>query len=132
MSLRMLPHGTDMALVVEQRRAHHRALLSIATISIAVLGIALTSCVTVGDREATIRSASAHVAKTVRPTRPTPAVRALLLPLAAPECDVTGRADLDERQKLDYQGQCYRQAEILARDRLHRLQNVVRKMVHAN
>jgi hypothetical protein len=58
--------------------------------------------------------------------------RAQLSPQAAPECDfkATGGAT-DDRQRLDYERQCYRHAEIIARARLQRLQTSVDRTVKA-
>lgn len=58
---------------------------------------------------------------------------ALLKPLPAPDCQFKGDAGSPEaqRQKLDYQEQCYRQAEAIARARLQRLQEQVDEAVKA-
>jgi hypothetical protein len=42
-----------------------------------------------------------------------------------------GDINADDRQKLDYERQCYRHTEIIARDRLQLLQNAVDKTVDA-
>lgn len=53
--------------------------------------------------------------------------RALLVSSVEPDCAFkTDDPNADERQKLDYERQCYRHAEIIVRDRLSRLQNSVR------
>ena len=67
-------------------------------------------------------------AKTVIPL-PDPG---LLRPQAEPECEFPpGDTNADDRQKLDYERQCYRHAEIIARDRLQLLQDAVDKTVEA-
>jgi hypothetical protein len=43
-----------------------------------------------------------------------------------PDCELKDPS-ADERQKLDYERQCYRHAEIIARDRLRLLQASVRR-----
>jgi hypothetical protein len=60
--------------------------------------------------------------------------RALLVPRSAPDCAVVEPKRPDavdaaewERAKLDYERSCYRQAEAATRDRLRRLQKVVRQ-----
>jgi hypothetical protein len=54
--------------------------------------------------------------------------RALLVSSAEPDCEFkTNDPNADERQKLDYERQCYRHAEIIVRDRLSRLQSLVRR-----
>jgi hypothetical protein len=53
--------------------------------------------------------------------------RALLTSSVEPDCEFkTNDPNADERQKLDYERQCYRHAEIIVRDRLSRLQSSVR------
>jgi len=58
----------------------------------------------------------------------------LLTPLPVPDCDYKNAVSFpplpDEvRQKLDYEAQCWRQAEGIARDRLTALQDAVRQMI---
>jgi hypothetical protein len=62
---------------------------------------------------------------------PIPAAE-LLSPPSQPNCafDST-RTDADDRQKLDYERQCYRHAEMIIRDRLERLQGDVEQMIKA-
>lgn len=58
--------------------------------------------------------------------------KALLGRLPEPDCKFkTNEADTDERQKLDYERQCYRHAEIIARLRLLLLQGSVDKTIKA-
>jgi hypothetical protein len=58
--------------------------------------------------------------------------KALLGRLPEPDCKFkTSEADTDDRQKLDYERQCYRHAEIIARLRLLRLQGSVDKTIRA-
>ena len=47
-----------------------------------------------------------------------------------PDCELKD-PNADERQKLDYERQCYRHAEIIARDRLRLLQASVRRTARA-
>jgi hypothetical protein len=54
--------------------------------------------------------------------------KALLEPQPDPDCQFQGAAT-DERQKLDYQQQCYRQAEMIVRDRLRQLQKSAGKSI---
>jgi hypothetical protein len=55
----------------------------------------------------------------------------LLNPVQEPHCEFPATETADERQKLDYERQCYRQAEIIARTRLQLLQNSIEKTVKA-
>jgi hypothetical protein len=60
--------------------------------------------------------------------------RSLLEPTPSPDCTFKGPLSNpvtaeDMRMKLDYEGQCYRQAESIARDRLQQLQNSVDKKI---
>jgi hypothetical protein len=56
----------------------------------------------------------------------------LLRPQAEPECEFPpADTNADDGQKLDYERQCYRHAEIIARDRLQLLQDAVDKTVEA-
>jgi hypothetical protein len=58
--------------------------------------------------------------------------KALLGRLPEPDCKFkTSGADTDDRQELDYERQCYRHAEIIARLRLLRLQGSVDKTIRA-
>jgi len=62
---------------------------------------------------------------------PLPA-RALLKRQPEPRCEfATAGADADQRQKLDYERQCYRHAEMIARGRLDRLQDSVARTIRA-
>jgi hypothetical protein len=58
--------------------------------------------------------------------------RTQLSPQPEPDCDfkATG-GTTDDRQRLDYERQCYRHAEIIARARLQRLQASVDRTVKA-
>src|SRR5262249_261427 len=79
----------------------------------ASLGQSFTKSATAGER---------RIVRTV-PSIP-PSMRVLLDPLPEPKCTATDTT-VDERQKPDYERQCYRQAQLIARDRLNRLQKAV-------
>jgi len=55
----------------------------------------------------------------------------LLSPMQEPDCQFPATETADERQKLDYERQCYRQAEIIARTRLRLLQDSIENTVKA-
>src|SRR5262249_43994171 len=53
---------------------------------------------------------------------------ALLSPQPEPDCVFrTDDPNVSERQQLDYERQCYRHAEMIARNRLEMLQNAIRQ-----
>jgi len=57
----------------------------------------------------------------------------LLSPQPEPNCEVeTTGSNANERQKLDYERQCYRHAELIVRGRLQLLQSAVDKTISAN
>jgi hypothetical protein len=58
--------------------------------------------------------------------------RALLRRQPAPKCDfTTAEPNADELRKLDYERQCYRHAEMIARGRLELLQDSVARTIKA-
>ena len=66
-----------------------------------------------------------------RPRIPLPAL-ALLAPQSEPNCEFTATdPQSDDRQKLDYEWQCYRHAEMIVRARLRLLQRSVAKTIRA-
>jgi hypothetical protein len=54
----------------------------------------------------------------------------LLSPQPEPSCEITD-TNADVRQKLDYERQCYRHAEMIVRDRLHLLQRSIDATISA-
>ena len=57
---------------------------------------------------------------------------ALLAPQSEPNCEFpTTDSQSDERQRLDYERQCYRHAEMIVRARLRLLQRSVAKTIRA-
>jgi hypothetical protein len=61
---------------------------------------------------------------------------ALLDPASAPDCSYRGSTGnpattQEMRAKLDYEAQCYRQAEAIVRGRLGQLQDAAEKMIRA-
>jgi hypothetical protein len=66
-----------------------------------------------------------------RPQIPLPAAP-LLSPQPEPSCELeTTGSNVNERQKLDYERQCYRHAEMIVRSRLQLLQDAVDKTMGA-
>jgi hypothetical protein len=98
------------------------------------LGIALTAIMLAGCDYAGRRVVSAQPASTELASRnrvPLPAL-SLLASQPEPDCEfpVTD-SNADERQKLDYERQCYRHAEMIARARLRLLQRSVARTIKA-
>ena len=66
-----------------------------------------------------------------KPSEPIPLPEASLLsPQSEPSCEAPG-TDTNERQKLDYERQCYRHAEMIVRSRLQLLQDSVGRTISA-
>jgi hypothetical protein len=88
----------------------------------------LTGCDYAGRRTASFDrpAVSAPTAKIPLPSL------ALLAPQPEPDCEFpTTDAAADERQKLDYERQCYRHAEMIARARLRVLQRSAARTIRA-
>jgi hypothetical protein len=67
----------------------------------------------------------------VKAAMPVPAPE-LLTPPSQPNCAFDpARTDTDDRQKLDYERQCYRHAEMIMRARLERLQSEIGQLIKA-
>jgi hypothetical protein len=96
-----------------------------------VLGTALFAIWLAGCDYAGRRVLSSRPADIERTRVPLPSL-ALLAPQPEPDCEfpVTDSA-ADERQKLDYERQCYRHAEMIARARLRLLQRSVARTIRA-
>jgi hypothetical protein len=98
------------------------------------LGIALTAmtlagCDYAGRRTLTARPANTESGSVTKVPLPS---LALLAPQPEPGCEFPATdSDPDERQKLDYERQCYRHAEIIARARLRLLQRSVARTIRA-
>jgi hypothetical protein len=124
-----------MPSVVERSSgARHRKFVPTRNIAIALIATALVGCSPAPRGGPLAKSAMAGEPRNVRsaPSIP-PSVRALLEPQPAPTCALpANESNVDERQKLDYERQCFRQAEIIVRDRLSRLQSAVGKLDRAN
>jgi hypothetical protein len=117
----------------------------------ALCAIAAASCAPAYTKPSIALPPDRHTARTVRPekrevriTRVVPVKTVmpvqtavplpreeLLSPMQEPDCQFPATETGDERQKLDYERQCYRQAEIIARTRLRLLQNSIEKTVKA-
>src|SRR5262245_23766142 len=116
------------------RTIRKRGLLSGCGLCIALCAALLAGC----DRarySAVERTASISPRPTSRPISraaiPLP-IRAQLSAPAEPDCEYkTTEPNVDERQRLDYERQCYRHAAMIMRERLRLLQSSVRSMARA-
>src|SRR5262245_36495253 len=95
-------------------------------LGIAVCAMTLASCDYAGRRSLD-RSAVSEASRNV----PLPAL-SLLAAQPEPDCEFPSTdSAADERQKLDYERQCYRHAELIARARLRALQRSVARTIRA-
>jgi hypothetical protein len=96
---------------------------------IACCAVALAGC----DSGRAFRFARAGGAAGAESATPLPLPRrALLRRQPAPKCDfATAEPNADELRKLDYERQCYRHAEMIARGRLDLLQASVARTIKA-
>ena len=100
----------------------------ICACSLALYAMTLTGCDYAGRRTASFDRSAVSTPKTKVPL---PSL-ALLAPQPEPDCEFpTTDSAADERQKLDYERQCYRHAEMIARARLRVLQRSVARTIRA-
>ena len=110
-----------------------RVRLLASSLVIALCAMMLTGCYYGGYRADVARPGAMHGSKTSEfRTRTALPALALVTPQSEPNCEFPKTdSESDERQKLDYERQCYRQAEIIARTRLWVLQTSVAKTISA-
>jgi hypothetical protein len=111
----------------------HREFAPARNIAIALIATAMFGCSPAPGGGPLMKSATAGEPRARSAPSIPSSVRALLEPVPAPKCAIpANESNVDERQKLDYERQCYRQAEIIVRDHLGRLQSAVAKLERAN
>ena len=115
------------------RQRHNQGHLLAFSLGIALCAVVLAGCVYGGRRVVGVQPVGIDGSKTsglgTRIPLPAPA---LLAPQSEPNCEfATTDPNSDERQKLDYERQCYRHAEMIARARLRLLQRSVAKTIRA-
>ena len=113
-------------------RRRERRRLSACVLTLASFAVILAGC-TQHARSRTVSgtpNTSSSVSSGSRTLVPLPD-KALLGRLPEPDCKFKTSEDTDDRQKLDYERQCYRHAEIIARLRLLLLQRSVDKTIRA-
>ena len=137
----------DVAVTLLKLGAHRRASLGAylrrrryarvsASVFPAVLcAVALAGCAADHTERGSRRPGTAHTRIATAPVSTIPISlqgSALLEPQPKPDCEFkTAGAGTDERMKLDYERQCYRHSEIIARDRLQQLQAAVGEAVNS-
>jgi hypothetical protein len=95
-------------------------------LAVALSAVALAGCDCTSRGVAVTRIAKADVSAGQQSRAPVPLPsRTLLTPQTEPDCKYSGDSAADEQQKLDYERQCYRHAEMIARNRLRLLQGSV-------
>src|SRR5215467_2319765 len=114
------------------RRCERRR-LSVCMFTVASFAVILAGCNQhVGGRTVSRTPNTYSAVSSGSRTRVPLPEKALLGRLPEPDCRFkTSEADTDDRQKLDYERQCYRHAEIIARLRLLLLQRSVDKTIRA-
>ena len=122
------------ALAAYLRRRRH-ARVSASVFSAVLCAVALASCAADHTERGSRRPGTAHTRIATAPVSTIPISlqdSALLEPQPKPDCEFkTAGAGTDECTKLDYERQCYRHAEIIARDRLQQLQVTVGEAVNS-
>jgi len=123
-----------------RRRRHARVSGSVfpavlCAVALASCAVALASCAADHTERGSSRPGTAHTRIATAPVSTIPISlqgSALLEPQPKPDCEFkTAGAGTDERMKLDYERQCYRHSEIIARDRLQQLQAAVGEAVNS-
>lgn len=114
-------------------------LTPVSVVAVAICAIALGGCAYQPVTEAAAKSSAKSARPVVRTVSRTPIPlpdRALLQRQAEPDCAFRGPVSSpvtaeETRQKLDYEQQCYRQAETNVRGRLDTLQDAVSDTIKA-
>jgi len=126
--------GADLrALIPACFRKRKHAQVSVRVLAVALSAAALAGCDCTWRCAPMTRIAKANIS--ARPVSQTPIPmpgRTLLTPQPEPDCKFTASdTDADDRQKLDYERQCYRHAEMIVRSRLRLLQGSVGETIKA-
>lgn len=107
----------------------HDARRPVRALAVVACVITLVGCQSArrGPETSVVRGHNTPAVTRSAPSIPLPAA-ALLAALPEPDCRPKPTAS-DERERLDYERQCYRHAEIIARSRLDELQSALAKSV---
>ena len=114
-------------------RKRRDARLSARVLAAAVSAVVLAGCAYSWRDDPVTRPANAGISTGYALQTPIPLPsRTLLSPQPEPDCKfTTSDPDPDSLQKLDYERQCYRRAEQIARHRLRLLQGAVDETIKA-
>jgi len=105
--------------------------MSARVLAVIICATALAGCDCTSRAVSKTANGSISMGPGSRTPIPLPA-RALLNPQPQPKCESeTAESETDDRQKLDYERQCYRHAEMIVRSRLQLLQGSVDKTIKA-
>jgi len=126
--------GADhQALIPASFRRRKHAQLSACLLAVAFYAVTLAGCDRTG-RGATVSStANTYIATSAGSRTPIPLPgRTLLNPQPEPDCEIkTTEPETDDLTKREYEGYCYRHAEMIVRSRLQLLQRSVDKTIKA-
>jgi hypothetical protein len=110
------------------------SVFTVVTCAVALAGCACTTRSSMMSQTANskkVTESKKFIESQSRTPIPLPAAP-LLSPQPEPSCEFeTTESKADERQKLDYERQCYRHAEMIARSRLQLLQGSVDETISA-
>ena len=110
------------------RRGKH-VRMSARVLAIVICATTLAGCACTSRAVSKAATGDISMGPGSRTPIPLPA-RALLNPQPQPDCEAaTTDSKTDDRQKLDYERQCYRHAEMIVRGRLELLQGSVDKTI---
>jgi hypothetical protein len=122
--------GRHALIPVGFRRRKH-AHMSARVLAVVICATALAGCDCTSRAVSKIANGNISMGPALRTPIPLPA-RALLNPQPQLNCESeTTESKTDDRQKLDYERQCYRHAEMIVRSRLQLLQGSVDRTIKA-
>src|SRR5215470_56008 len=112
------------------------ARLSACMLGVVVCAGMLAGCDRGGRGLTTYQASAPNMRHTSKSARSSPSIplpdRELLVRQPEPDCEFkAGEADTDGLRKLDYERQCYRHSDMIARGRLEQLQSSVDKTIKA-
>src|SRR5712692_5794538 len=121
------------ALIPAYFRRRKHAQLSACVLVVAFYAVTLACCDRAGGGSTGASTANTHISTRVGSRTPIPLPgRTLLNPQPEPDCEIkTTEPETDDLTKREYEGYCYRHAEMIVRSRLQLLQRSVDKTIKA-